>query len=144
MFRDYNFWFWCTHSIRFMVNILLQMQCRTQHFGFEWQIQRAWRILKERVMRICELDIVVIVMYSSKWKGWQDKCVTQTALFICAYNIDLACPYLPITLFSIWYIRISPYLLYFLFHFYFFVCFPIHEFVSNACCAYVKFGRVEM
>lgn len=58
-------------------------------------------------MRICELDIVLIVMYR-KWKGWQAECVTQTALFICAYNIDLACPYLPITLFSIRYVRISP------------------------------------
>lgn len=51
-------------------------------------------------MRVCELDIVVIVMYR-KWKGWPAECVTRTALFICAYNIDLVCPYLPITLFSI-------------------------------------------
>lgn len=44
-----------------------------------------------RVMRICELDIVVIrcnVIGDGKWKGWRTKCVTRTAaLFIFVRTI---------------------------------------------------------
>lgn len=76
-------------------------------------------------------------MYS-KWKGWRTKCALSArhsrtaALFMCAYNIDLASPYLPITLFSIWYFTHRVHSLTLFLHFFCSRHRPTHEFAPDA------------